>query len=220
MLGTLIYVMGPSGSGKDSLISYARKQISASCAQTLNAAPKAAANTAATAVINAQPGLRPVLFVRRYITRPAKAGDEHHTPLTREEFQQRREQGDFALFWKSHGFCYGVSKDIDLRLAEGAVVVVNGSREYLPAALKKYPNLLPLLISVRPEVLRARLEKRGREQAADIEKRLAQAAMPLPEMPGPIGQTKMICLDNSGDLEKAGQRFVELLESLRRVPMP
>jgi len=199
--GTLVYVMGPSGSGKDSLIAYVRRTLSAPYAQTWNASPWAL-------------GLRPVLFARRHITRPANAGGEPHHPLTREAFQSRKSRGGFALSWESHGLCYGIGNEVDLCLARGAVVVVNGSREYLPEAVANYPSLLPVLITARPEALRARLEKRGREHAADIEERLSGADMRLPDIPG------LVRVDNSGSLEEAGRLFADMLHRLRRMPAP
>ena len=200
MSGTLVYVMGPSGSGKDSLIAYARRNMNAPYAQTWNAA------------VHARHGLRPVFFTRRHITRPAAAGGEWHYPLTRDEFQFRQSRGGFALSWESHGLCYGIASEMDCSLAQGAVVVVNGSREYLPEAVAKYPSLLPVLISAQPAVLRARLEKRGREDATDIDERLSGASMEVPDIPG------LIRLDNSNTLEEAGRIFSGLFLSLRRMP--
>ena len=199
MTGTLVYIMGPSGSGKDSLIAYARRSMNASYALTWNT------------FAHARRDLRPVLFARRYITRPATAGGERHTALTQEEFRLFEAQGCFSLSWKSHGLRYGIGSEIDLSLAEGAVVVVSGSREYLPEAMKRYPELIPVLISAQPDVLRGRLEKRGRESSAEIGERLMGAAMKVPDIPG------LIRLDNSDVLEKAGVVFADLLFRLRRV---
>jgi ribose 1,5-bisphosphokinase len=88
--------------------------------------------------------------------------------------------------------------------------VVNGSREYLPEALRRYPTLLPVLIAARPDVLRERLEKRGREKQADINERLAGATM-LPEV------SALIQVDNSGSFAEAGRIFSDLFHRLRRV---
>lgn len=189
--------MGPSGSGKDSLLDFTRRSLNGFYSLTWNAAD------------GVQKGLRPVFFVRRYITRPAGAGERHYS-LTMEEFQRLKFRGEFAMSWKSHGLCYGVSSGIDSLLAQGAVVVVNGSREHLPHALKKYPALTPVLVSARPEILRARLEKRGRESAEDIRERMAGAYMETPDIPG------LISLDNSNSLEESGRRFTELFAGWRR----
>ncbi|MDR1849354.1 MAG: phosphonate metabolism protein/1,5-bisphosphokinase (PRPP-forming) PhnN [Zoogloeaceae bacterium] len=202
MNGTLVYVMGPSGSGKDSLMAYARRRMNAAYTLTWNAsaAPRQ--------------GLRPVIFVRRHITRQANAGGERHHPITREEFQSCRNRGRFALAWESHGLCYGIGGEMNLHLAKGAVAVVNGSREYLPEAIKNYPELVPVLISATPEVLRKRLEKRGRETAPDIGERLQGATLPMPEI------HNLIRLDNSGTLEEAGEFFADFLTCLRYPPIP
>jgi len=196
--GTLVYVMGPSGSGKDSLLDYARRR--------LNNFHSLTWNTSA----NIHKELRPVFFVRRYITRPAGSGGERHYPLTMEEFQRLRFLGEFAMSWESHDLRYGVGAEIDYMLAAGAVVVVNGSREYLPRALKKYPALAPVLISASTEILYERLEKRGRETVEEIRERLAGVSMEVPDIPG------LIRLDNSGNLEEAGHRFTELFTRWRQ----
>ncbi|MCL1824925.1 MAG: phosphonate metabolism protein/1,5-bisphosphokinase (PRPP-forming) PhnN [Betaproteobacteria bacterium] len=197
MTGTLVYVMGSSGSGKDSLIAYSRNRMNANYEMTWDASE------------SVRRGLRPVLFVRRYITRPIAAGGERHYSLTREDFQLRKSRDEFSLSWKSHGLYYGIGSEMDYSLAKGAVVVVNGSRGCLPEAVKKYPELLPVLISARPDVLRERLEKRGRESPADINERLAGSAMNVPDIPG------LIRLDNSNALEDAGEFFLDLLIHLQ-----
>jgi len=199
MTGILVYVIGPSGSGKDSLIAYARRGMNALYALTWNAS------------VQAQRGLRPVFFARRYITRPVSTGGERHYPLRPEEFQLRENRGEFPLSWHSHGLCYGIGNEINTHLAQGAVVVVNGSRQYLPEAIKRYPKLLPVLISASPDVLRERLEKRGREASAAIRERLQGAVMDVPD------RTGLIRLDNSGALPEAGEIFTDLLARLRRI---
>ncbi len=141
----LIYVVGPSGSGKDSLLRYARERLAH------------------------DPG---VVFAHRYITRAADAGGENHVELTRAEFATRLRSRLFALAWQSHGHAYGIGIEINQWLAKGATVVVNGSREHLAEASRPFPELLAVTIDVPAEVLRERLLARGREDAASIEQRL------------------------------------------------
>ena len=174
----LIYVMGASGCGKDSLMAAARTQL---------------------------PAEAPVVFAHRYITRPADAGGENHVALTRAEFQLRLNRGLFTLHWESHGFAYGIGLEIDLWMQKGLGVVMNGSRAALPAALQAYPDLLPVLVTVPEEVLRARLGARGREDAAEMERRLARAHMGVPEVPG------LIRFDNSGPLAERGRAMAGLI---------
>lgn len=122
MRGTLIYVMGPSGSGKDSLLSALRPRLR---------------------------GL-PVAFARRYISRPACAGGEQHMALSAGSILSMEAQGRLAMRWSSHGCQYGIGRSIDGSLEHGICVIVNGSREYLPEALRRYPDLLPVLVEVEP----------------------------------------------------------------------
>lgn len=145
MKARLIYVMGASGSGKDSLMRYAREKL----AKHSN-----------------------IVFAHRYITRPADAGGENHVSLTPDEFSSRVATGLFAFHWQSHGHNYGIGIEIDQWLASGATVIVNGSREYLPHVFRRYRDVVPLLIEVSPDVLRDRLLRRGRENREQIEKRL------------------------------------------------
>jgi ribose 1,5-bisphosphokinase len=146
MKNRLIYVMGASGSGKDSLLCYAREHLA---------------------------GYPWILFAHRYITRRADASGENHISLFPEEFAARTAAGLFALHWQSHGRHYGIGCEIDQWLARGMTVIVNGSRAHLPQAVSRYRNkLLPLLIEVSAKVLRERLLRRGRETPEQIARRL------------------------------------------------
>jgi ribose 1,5-bisphosphokinase len=178
MKARLIYMVGASGSGKDSVMRYARERL--------------ARNPA-------------VVFAHRYITRSPDAGGENHVALSAEEFASRRRANLFALDWESHGNAYGIGIEINQWLAKGVTVVINGSREYLPVAQKRYPELLPVSIEVAPEVLRARLQARGREDATAIEARLRRNSS-LQTRPQ-AGTT----IRNDGELAEAGETLVELI---------
>ena len=144
-LGKLFYIIGASGAGKDTLMTYARNQLN---------------------------GSKNVAFAHRYITRDPFAGNENHVHLTTEEFKARREAGFFALHWESHDNCYGIGIEINNWLQLGYNVVVNGSREYLPIARELYPEIITVLIAASEEVLINRLNNRGRENAAQITERI------------------------------------------------
>ncbi|MCZ7010022.1 ribose 1,5-bisphosphate phosphokinase PhnN, partial [Salmonella enterica] len=75
-------------------------------------------------------------------------------------------------------------------------VVVNGSREYLPQAVARYPKLSALHVRVSPEVLAARLRQRGRESEEAIARRLARATAPF-DVPA---DCRIVEIDNSGAL--------------------
>lgn len=178
MKARLVYVIGASGSGKDSLMAYARNNL---------------ANEVQ------------VVFAHRYITRAADAGGENHIALTPEEFESRRKAGLLAMHWQSHGYAYGIGIEVNQWLAKGITVVVNGSREYLETAAQRYPELLPVWVEVSPEVLRARLQARGRESAAEIDKRLHRA-----HQHQSLGRRGDI-IRNDGELRVAGDALVELM---------
>ncbi len=188
--GHLLYLMGPSGSGKDSLLQHVKGRMCQSMHK------------------------RPLHIAQRHITRKASscAHDEQHVPLSQEDFLQALAAGDFVMHWQSHGLYYGIHKNIQSLLDVGAVVIVNGSRAYLAEALQKYPQLIPVLITVESSVLRARLEARGRESAEDIEKRIERAHMDisaLQQMP------QLRRIDNSGALSVACAAFDELLSTIQ-----
>ena len=153
--GTLIYLVGPSGSGKDSLIEAAEPYL-------------------------ARMGVR---RARRVITRSAEAKGEQAIGVSREAFDQHVREGAFALHWQANGLAYGIPACIDTWLAQGQGVLVNGSRAHQPEAVRRYPDMITLQLRVSPEALRQRLEARGRESREDIEQRLARnmALQPLTE---------------------------------------
>jgi ribose 1,5-bisphosphokinase len=176
--GRLVYVMGPSGAGKDTLLGLAREQLTGG----------------------------PVLFAHRYVTRPADAGGENHVALTPAEFAWRDAQGLFALAWHSHALSYGIGREIDLWLAGGATVVVNGSRAHCAAACAAYPGSWVVLVEASPEVLAERLAGRGRESVEQVKARLArQPAFEVP--PG----ARFARIDNSGALADGVAALTALL---------
>lgn len=78
MKGRLFLVVGPSGAGKDTLLSGA---------------------------VAADPSL---YWARRVITRPETAGGEPFEGVSEAAFEALLSQGDFALHWQAHGLRYGV----------------------------------------------------------------------------------------------------------------
>ncbi|MCM5426732.1 ribose 1,5-bisphosphokinase, partial [Escherichia coli] len=99
-----------------------------------------------------------------------------------QEFFTRAGQNLLALSWHANGLYYGVGVEIDLWLHAGFDVLVNGSRAHLPQARARYASaLLPICLQVSPEILRQRLENRGRENASEINARLARAARYTPQ---------------------------------------
>ncbi len=182
----LIYLIGPSGAGKDTLIARMKEM------------PTGSLET------------RPLHIARRCITRPAgDEGSERHWAMTESEFARALQKGEFVMHWESHGLQYGIGKEIDGWLAADSVVVVNGSRAYLPEARKIYPHLIPVLVHVNLEILRQRLLDRGRETPEEIDGRIRRAALDVPEVSG------LVVIDNSGPVDRAVLAFSTLIRALR-----
>jgi ribose 1,5-bisphosphokinase len=142
--GRLVYVMGPSGAGKDTLLAYARARLDP----------------------------QRVVFAHRYITRPADPAAENHVVLSRAEFAAREAAGFFALAWESHGFMYALGIEIDLWRDHGLVVVASGARGAWASALRRYPDAMGVVIEAPADVCARRLASRGREDAEAICTRL------------------------------------------------
>jgi ribose 1,5-bisphosphokinase len=148
MEGSLVYVMGPSGAGKDSVLARARALL---------------------------PPDAPVVFAHRYITRPADTGGENHVAVTRAEFAMRRAHGLFAYHWHAHGNDYAVGREIHNWRAAGLTVVVSGSRDHFLRTGGLDSQARPVLITAPAERLRQRLAGRGRETASEAAERLERA---------------------------------------------
>ena len=187
MARRLIYLIGPSGSGKDSLLDAAREPMAA----------------------------RGCRIARRVITRSAEAKGEAAQAVSVEQFAQMQAQGAFALSWFANGLHYGIPSEIDQWLADGHDVLINGSRGHLPEARARYPGLLVVLLSVDQVVLRERLLARGRESAQEIEARLSRNAQFADDLLAAASGTHspaIILLDNSGALEQTVARLLQRLD--------
>lgn len=148
--GLLIAVVGPSGAGKDTLISMIARHVQ---------------------------GRKDVHIVRRVITRPAEAGGEDHIPATETEFEAMRVAGAFACGWRAHGLSYGIPKEALTLVMRGHLVIANGSRSALPLFKSAFPRLKVLNVAARPEVLAERLAARGRESREEILGRLSRSGL-------------------------------------------
>jgi len=154
--GRFIAVVGPSGVGKDSVIS-------GLCA--------------------AVPGL---LRARRVVTRDPDAGGEDCETVTVGEFARRRAAGDFIMSWEAHGMHYGIPVTVRDEVAAGRDVIANLSRTALSDAAMRLPRLIVLHLTAAHETLVARLDTRGRESAAAIAARLARDGGAIPDGLGAI----------------------------------
>jgi len=134
--GAFVFVVGPSGAGKDTVLTYARDRLS---------------------------GDERFVFVRRVVTRPPGQWETHDT-LTEAEFAEELASGSFALSWSAHGLHYGVPANQVSGIRGGRIAICNGSRAAIPDALAVFEPMKIVLITAPREVRIARLTTRGREE--------------------------------------------------------
>ncbi len=154
--GTLFLVVGPSGAGKDTLITAARRALA---------------------------GDARFVFPRRLITRPPEPDGEDSIAVSPAAFEAAREEGAFSLHWESHGLAYGIPRRIETELARGRSVVVNVSRTVVEEARRRLAPVRVIHVTAPTAVLVARLARRGRERPVEIAERLGRAAYSPPVGP-------------------------------------
>lgn len=142
--GTLFFMVGPSGSGKDTLLRWLAAQL---------------------------PAASNIVFARRIITRPAD-DNEASEYLDETTFWQAAAAGEFAMQWQANGLCYAIRRGIDADLQAGRDVIVNGSRQYIAQLRQAYPSAQVIWIEAGIEQIRRRIVDRRRESGPALLRRL------------------------------------------------
>ena len=132
--GRLIFVTGPSGAGKDTLIGLAQA---------------------------ASAGDDRIVFPQRVVTREASA-HENNEAVSDTLFGQMLAHGNFAFQWEAHGLRYGLPSVIVDDIHAGRTVVVNVSRTIIDPARRSYANVTVVSVTAPPEVLAERVAARAR----------------------------------------------------------
>jgi guanylate kinase len=155
--GTFIVVSAPSGTGKSSI-----------CQRLLQACPE-------------------IKFSVSYTTRlprPGEVDGKDYFFISREEFQKRLEQGDFAEWAENYGNLYGTSiRTMKEFLANGTTVLLDIEPRGAKEIKQKFSGgaFVFVLPPSREELLK-RLEGRGHEDSDIIQARYAQAESELKEI--------------------------------------
>jgi len=147
MTGQWVFVCGPSGVGKDSVIAWTVKALA---------------------------GHSEIVFARRLITRPAQPASDHDA-IGEHDFLLLQQSGCLRWCWQAHGFHYGISQHYASHVSAGGIAVVNGSRSHvhgLPAS----PDVKRVEITASPEAIASRLTERGRDTQQQVLQRLARNA--------------------------------------------
>lgn len=147
--GLLVVLSGPSGAGKTSVVRALKKD------------PRVAFSVSAT-------------------TRPKRDGEvegvDYHF-LTREDFEERVERGEFLEWAEYSGNCYGTLRQpMEEALAVGQTFVleieVEGTKQLRDNGVEgRYVFIVP----PSEEALRVRLSKRGQNSPEEIDRRIAIA---------------------------------------------
>lgn len=143
MSGLWVFVCGPSGAGKDSVLDWAATHLAAH---------------------------QDIVFARRMVTRAVKPGSDHD-PITTEAFTRLMDACRLAWSWQAHGFHYGIDAHYAEQVAGGKTVVVNGSREHV-AGLKTTRQVRVVQIVAEASQLAWRMQQRGRDAPHEISRRL------------------------------------------------
>jgi len=147
MSGLWVFVCGPSGAGKDSVMNWAATHLAVR---------------------------HDIVFARRMVTRQSHAGSDHDE-VTAEQFVRLNDGGSLAWCWEAHGFCYGIDARYAEQVAAGRLVVVNGSREHA-GALEAAEQVRVVQIVANAGHLASRLEQRGRDAPHEVSQRLERNA--------------------------------------------
>ena len=155
--GLFLAIVGPSGSGKDTIIEALCKQL---------------------------PNIK---RVKRYITREQqKAGGEDSYNIDFDTFRKLERDGDFAFSWSAHHLKYGLPITIFDEINVGKSLIANISRSILDQLSDKFEYYEVILITASDKILAERLEERGRESKAQIEERLARSSFTIPKGISPL----------------------------------
>lgn len=175
----VLLVVGPSGSGKDTLLRNARNHFA---------------------------GQEQLSFVRRYITRPPDRNEDNYY-LDSAAFTLLNNAGFFLSTWRAHDNFYGIPYHAMNGTDAAEVAVCSISRAAVVDFERSFAHTTTILVTAREEVLRQRLEKRGRENETAVRRRLARANQA-------VVARDLVVFDNSAELERSIAMFNELLESL------
>lgn len=186
--GTYILVVGPTGSGKNTLIAAAREAI---------------------------PGLA---YAVSATTRPMRDGEvdgmSYHF-LTREEFMRRVEADEFLEWAEYGGNCYGTLRsEIESYLAKGEVILSDIEVQGVRLVREKLPReeYAVIYVDAGPwEELVPRILARAPMSDEDLEKRHARYADEASFKP----EADYVVENRDGGLEEAVRSFVAVIETIK-----
>ncbi len=154
----MLMIVAPSGAGKSSLVN---------------------------ALLQADPGLKLSLSTTTRAPRPGEVDAKDYRFVSTEEFIRERDQGHFLEWAQVHGHYYGTSKPwIESQMQAGSDVILEIDWQGAQQIRKLIPCVQWIFIFPPSiEALEERLRKRGQDDEATIERRLAAAHVELLHAP-------------------------------------
>lgn len=145
--GTVFVIVGPSGSGKDTVINWLRTELKER---------------------------NDIMFVRRIVTRTPDDDHEDHDSMEIEQFINEQNRGKFAVSWQAHDLHYAIPASVRDHLNKGGLAILNGARRALGELETAFEEVQIIHLSVDPSILAQRLSNRGRSSDTNLTDRLAQ----------------------------------------------
>jgi len=186
----MLMIVAPSGAGKSSLVN---------------------------ALLQSEPGLTISLSTTTRSPRPGEVDGKDYRFVTPEVFKQERDQGQFLEWAEVHGHFYGTSKTwIEQQMQTGNDVILEIDWQ----GAQQIRKLIPVVqwIFIFPpsiEALEERLRKRGQDEEATIERRLAAAHIELQH----AHEANFIVINDAFDQALADLRHILAASRLRSGPV-
>ena len=152
--GSMLMIVAPSGAGKSSLVD---------------------------ALLKDDSGLKLSLSTTTRTPRPGEVDGKNYRFVSPEEFIRERDQGQFLEWAEVHGHFYGTSKPwIESQMEAGSDVILEIDWQGAQQIRKLIPSVQWIFI-FPPSIaaLEERLRKRGQDDEATIQRRLAAAHVEL-----------------------------------------
>jgi len=152
--GSMLMIVAPSGAGKSSLVD---------------------------ALLKSDPSLKLSLSTTTRAPRPGEVDGVNYRFVTKEAFIAERDQGQFLEWAEVHGHFYGTSRAwIESQMLSGSDVMLEIDWQGAQQIRKLIPSVQWIFIFPPSiEALEDRLRKRGQDDEATIERRVAAAHIEL-----------------------------------------
>ena len=152
--GSMLMIVAPSGAGKSSLVD---------------------------ALLKSDPGLKLSLSTTTRAPRPGEVDGVNYRFVNKEEFIAARNQGQFLEWAEVHGHFYGTSRTwIEAQMFSGSDVLLEIDWQGAQQIRKLIPSVQWIFIFPPSiDALEERLRKRGQDDEATIERRVAAAHIEL-----------------------------------------